>query len=85
MKTKKQKQNNPWIMATLVLGLLVLLLIALNYYQERQLEKEKFNVAMEFMKFAQENQLEEICNIEQGVCCNTHTGECYEVLNKLQG
>ena len=77
---RKQKEKNPWIMATLVLGAIVLSLIALNYYQERRAEEQQLESAINFLKFAQDNQLGEVCFIEQGVCCNTRTGKCYEVV-----
>jgi len=74
----KKQQSNPWMRATIVLGIIILLLMVYNYLpstKERQQEK----VVLNFLEFAQENNFAELCNIDQRVCCSTRTGDCWEV------
>ncbi len=80
------KQNNPWKRASILLGIVVLALIiadTINLVKERndeELQKElKYESGKNFLDFAKVNMLEEVCNIDQRVCCNTKTGICHRV------
>jgi len=68
--------ENPWVRFTILLGIVIALLIAYQYYHESVLKDQKEQMVLNFLEFAQENKFSELCNIEQSVCCNTRTGEC---------
>lgn len=78
MKKLKYEINsfeNPWVRATVILGVIILILTIYNYLPST-IEKQKEKAVLNLLEFAQANKFAELCNIEQRVCCNTQTGIC---------
>ena len=78
--------KNPWMKATIILGTALLIMFLAdavnevkktNDYQSQQ--EQLYESGKYFLDFASENHLGEVCNIDQRVCCNTQTGECWRV------
>jgi len=71
--------KNFWKILTFLLGILCLVLILTNYFDNRAEEKEIKESYESLLELSKQNQFAEICNLEEKVCCNMKTKECYKV------
>lgn len=72
------EEKNIWKMYCILLGVLLIIFLISNFVINKKQAQEKEKIANDFMKFAQENNLTEICDLEQGICCNIITNKCYQ-------
>jgi len=75
--------KNNWKTATIIFLIIFvcLIIIDLPIVKNKIQEKQNKKTIENFINLIQEKQLGEVCNLDQGVCCNTKTGQCYRVVD----
>ena len=79
-RNQKMKTSNPWKVATIVLGIIFLMLIVQSIYEDRNEQQTDEEIITSVALFADNNNLTNACDLESGICCDMIKRVCWNSL-----